>query len=272
MSLETGNEQLMHKILFMGSFARSGETLLLRCLHAHPALHVVHQINEHDTPEDVALFQFLTTYPHTTIAHDHPLIQRAAIAPGKVLIVKYAVWTHAHPFQGFVLARNPFSVVKSLERYANSHGETLSMQQSRLARWAQGIDPTLAPAVAQMPCLDSIAMLYNRKMLPLAKSGLPLLRYEDLTRDPHTSLRRLLQQLELPWNDAVEHSHMNYVEGQYGHGGIALWKPIHTDNQATGESFSEIDIARIQGYTWPTMAQLGYQMHSGLLGMATLQG
>ncbi len=231
----------MHKILFMGSFARSGETLLLRCLHAHPALHVVHQVNEHDRPEDVELFQFLTTYPHADIAHDHPLIQRARIAPNKVLIVKYAVWIHAHPFKGFVLARNPFSVIKSLGGYASTRAESLAAQQARLTRWAHGIDPSLVPAVAQLPCTDSAAMLYNRKMLPLAESGLPVLRYEDLTRDPHTSLRWLLEQLGLPWDNAVEQSHTPYAEGQYGHGGIALWKPIHTETTPACSGLSEAD-------------------------------
>lgn len=255
----------MHKILFMGSFARSGETLLLRSLHAHPALHVVHQINEHDRPEDVDLFQFLTTYPHTSVAHDHPLIQRARIAPGKVLIVKYAVWTHAHPFQGFVLARNPFSVTKSLEGYAKAHAEPLSAQQARLTRWAHGIDPALAPAVAQLPCTDSTAMLYNRKMLPLAESGMPVLRYEDLTRDPRSSLRWLLQELRLPWDDAVEQSHTAYGEGQYGHGGIALWKPIHPETTPACAGLSEADVARIQGYAWPAMARLGYRVRDGAM-------
>ncbi|MDY0106263.1 MAG: hypothetical protein RBS27_06290 [Giesbergeria sp.] len=255
----------------MGSFARSGETLLLRCLHAHPALHVVHQISEHDRPEDVALFQFLTTYPHTSIAHDHPLIQRAGIAPGKVLIVKYAVWIHAHPFNGFVLARNPLSVAKSLDGYAKANAEPMLVQQARLTRWAHGIDAALAPAVAQLPCRDSTAMLYNRKMLPLAESGLPVLRYEDLTRDPHTSLRWLLQQLELPWDSAVEQSHTAYAEGQYGHGGIALWKPIHPETTLPCTGLSEIDVARIQGYAWPTMARLGYRVRNGALDVLPLQ-
>ncbi len=261
----------MHKILFMGSFARSGETLLLRCLHAHPALHVVHQVNEHDRPEDVELFQFLTTYPHADIAHDHPLIQRARIAPNKVLIVKYAVWIHAHPFKGFVLARNPFSVIKSLGGYASTRAESLAAQQARLTRWAHGIDPSLVPAVAQLPCTDSAAMLYNRKMLPLAESGLPVLRYEDLTRDPHTSLRWLLEQLGLPWDNAVEQSHTPYAEGQYGRGGIALWKPIHTETTPACSGLSEADIARIQGYAWPAMARLGYRVRNGALDMLPWQ-
>lgn len=255
----------MHKIIFMGSFARSGETLLLRCLHAHPALHVVHQINETDRPEDLALFQFLTTYPHTSIAHDHPLIQRAGIAPGKILVVKYAVWTHAYPFYGFVLARNPFSVAKSLVAYSTARAESTAMQQSRLTRWAQGIDPALTPAVQQLPCIDSTAMLYNRKMLPLAESGMPVLRYEDLARDPHTSLRWLLKQLGLPWDNAVEQSHTTYPEGQYGHGGIALWKPIHAETTPACGDMPAADIARIQGYAWPSMARLGYRVHNGVL-------
>lgn len=258
----------MHKILFMGSFARSGETLLLRCLQAHPALHVVHQINEHDRPADIALFEFLKTYPHTSIAHDHPIIQGARIAPGKILIVKYAVWIHPHPFQGFVLARNPFSIARSLATYAAIHNESLHTQKARLIRWATGIDPTLVPAINHLACLDSTAMLYTRKMLPLVYSGLPVLRYEDLTRDPHTCLRRLLQQLDIPWNDALELSHTAYSEGQYGHGGIPLWKPIHPEVTPACSGLSEEEIARIQGYAWPVMARLGYSVRDGVLAIS----
>ena len=249
----------------MGSFARSGETLLLRCLQAHHALHVVHQINERDRTEDIQLFKFLTNYPKTSIAHDHPLIQRANIAPGKVLVVKYGVWTHAYHFDGFVLARNPFSVTQSLATYSNVRGESLSLQRARLTRWARGIDPALVPAVMQLPPIDSTAMLYNRKMLPLAESGLPVLRYEDLTGDPHNSLRWLLQQLGLPWEDAVEQSHAAYVEGQYGHGGISLWKAIHPEVTSACTGMPEADVARIQGYAWPTMKCFGYQVRNGTL-------
>ena len=131
--------------------------------------------------------------------------------------------------------------------------------------------PSLVPAVAQLPCTDSAAMLYNRKMLPLAESGLPVLRYEDLTRDPHTSLRWLLEQLGLPWDNAVEQSHTPYAEGQYGHGGIALWKPIHTETTPACSGLSEADIARIQGYAWPAMARLGYRVRNGALDMLPWQ-
>lgn len=260
----------MHNILFMGSFARSGETLLLRCLQAHPAVHVVHQIQEVDRSEDVDLFHFLTTYPHTTIAHDRPLIQRAAISPGKVLIVKYAVWTHAHPFQGFVLARNPFSVAKSLTHYSHVRAEPPSAQRARLERWAQGIDPALTSAVAEQPCIDSIAMLYNRTMLPLAESGLPVLRYEDLVRHPEACLRSLLERLGLPWDDAVLHSHQRYATGQQGHGGIALWKPIQAESAPACEGLSATDVAKILGYTWPTLARLGYRITDGVLDVIPL--
>ena len=248
----------MHKILFMGSFARSGETLLQRCLSAHSQLHIVAQIHEPDRSEDIALFDFLRTYTHTTIPHEHPLVQGAAIAPGKTLILKYGIWTHMYPFDGFVLARNPFSAIKSLLHYSSVRAESLAEQKSRLKRWALGIDVTVIPAIESLSCLQSAALLYLRKMLPLAESGLPIVRYEELIQEPENCLRGLLKHLNFPWEDAVMNSHQKYEEGEYGHGGIALWKPINYESSSALDGFSSAEIATIYGICWPVLEKFGY--------------
>ena len=80
-----------HKIFHMSSFSRSGETLLLRSLDAHPNIHVVHQIREPDTQEDLPLWHYLMAYEPTEIDHNHEHIQAARIKPGAVLVLKNAV-------------------------------------------------------------------------------------------------------------------------------------------------------------------------------------
>lgn len=249
----------MHKILFMGSFARSGETLLQRCLSTHPNIHIVTQLNEPDRMEDINLFNFLRNYPGKTIEHTHPLIQKASISEGKLLLLKYAVWNHAHPFDGFLLARNPFSIIKSLLHYSKVHEETLEQSKARLIRWANGIDPAVIPDIMEQSYITGIALLYARKMLPLVNSNLPVIRYEDFTQHPEMSLKKLFLQIGLPWSDTVLESHKNYAEGQYGHGGIELWKPIHSDSRPALDGFSLSDIKNIQEITHPILEKLNYQ-------------
>jgi len=42
-----------HRIVHIASMARSGETLLLRTLAAHPRIHIVHNLLRHDTQQDL---------------------------------------------------------------------------------------------------------------------------------------------------------------------------------------------------------------------------
>jgi len=100
----------------MASFSRCGETLMLRCLNAHPDIHVVHNLKAPpESKEDFGLFRLLQKYEPATIERDNAIVQAAGVGNAKIIVVKNAVWEHAHPFEGFVLARNAFSVTESFK-------------------------------------------------------------------------------------------------------------------------------------------------------------
>ncbi|WP_160317889.1 glycosyltransferase 61 family protein [Cobetia sp. UCD-24C] len=217
----------MHKVFHMNSFSRSGETLLLRCLNAHPLIHVVHQINEPDTAEDLALWKHLMQFEPTEISSDDPYVKAAGVASGSVILVKNAVWTHQYFHKGFVLARNPFAVANSFKITAEDELK-YSKRKKQYQRWAKLIDSKLLPYVNQEEnSFKILSVLYNAKMLDASNLDQPVIRYEDFVTKPAIALKRICVALEIEWNPLVLKSHTFFKEGEYGHGGIPLWKDIH---------------------------------------------
>ncbi|MDB6178095.1 sulfotransferase [Paracoccus sp. Z330] len=244
-------------IFHMASFSRSGETLVLRCLSAHPQIEVVHQILEPDTAEDLKLFRALTKREERSIPQDDPLVAHRKLAPGNILLLKNAVWTHKYPRRGFTLVRNPFSVVTSAYRDipARDQGKHQKKQQFR---WAEGIDPLTFGLMGEDPTLTGFTVLYTRKMLQDRYDGLPFVRYEDFVQDPERFLRKIVAHLGLEWDDKVMRSHELYAEGETGHGGIKLWKPINKASTEKYQRLTEQQRAHIYGIAWDALRQYGY--------------
>lgn len=217
----------MHKIFHMNSFSRSGETLLLRCLNAHPLIHVVHQINDPDTAEDLALWKHLMRFESTEISSDDSYVKAAKVSPGSVILVKNAVWTHQYFHKGFVLARNPFAVANSF-KITDENDRKYAKRKKQYLRWARLIDSKLIPYINQEEnSLKILLVLYNAKMLDAANLNQAVIKYEDFVTDPEVSLRHICSVLEIEWDPLVLNSHAYFKEGEYGHGGIPLWKDIH---------------------------------------------
>lgn len=246
-----------HRILHMSSFSRCGETLLLRCLDAHPDLHVVHQILAPDRPEDFALFRRLRTWPHKEIPHDDDRVQATAAEPHQALVLKNAVWEHSYPYEGFVLVRNPFSVARSFGIHDESSAAFVRHKQ-QFFRWAAGIDLQLVETMKDPDNLACLCMLYNRKLSPLSRLGLPVVHYELFVQHPEATLRWLLGRLGLEWSPEVMRSHEAYEEGQLGHGRIPLWKPVHTGSLHSYRKLPEEVRRRIYALTYPTLEAFGY--------------
>lgn len=242
-------------IFHLSSFARSGETLLLRCLAAHPDIEVVHQLKRKDDPADLRLFKFLMSYAPTEIQDAHEKARHRALGSNSVLLLKSSVWVHRFPRRGFCLVRNPFSVITSL--ITVDHGtEGFS---NRLARWASLMDPALVPVMKSEPPALAAAVLYNRKILKDARDGLPILRYEDFVQSPETWLRRILDHVNLPWTDRVLTSHLDHDVGDLGHGGIDLSRPV--DNKSA-EKFRRLEprtLNLINAVCHEAMDRLGYR-------------
>ncbi|SFA78293.1 hypothetical protein SAMN05421688_0847 [Poseidonocella pacifica] len=260
-----------HKIFHMASFSRSGETLLQRCLNAHPDIEVVHQIERPDTPEDLALFRHMMRRTETEIEGDHPLLAHRTLNERSVIVVKNATWVHRFPRNGFTLVRNPFALVASASRATPTPDQQLRQRTQEL-RWVRGIDPLMTPAIENASAPDGFLSLYNRKLLHDRRDGLPFVRYEDFVASPEDYLGRIVAHLGLEWDDAVMRSHENYPEGMVGHGSIKLWRPIHRGSVEKYKSLAPEMLSRIYGLSHEVLLQYGYEWDGETLTTKPVDG
>jgi hypothetical protein len=241
----------------MASFSRSGETLMLRCLGAHPDIHIVHQIKDADTKSDFKLFRFLQRYDGLRISSENSVVKEVCPAEGSNLLVKNAVWCHQYPFKGFALVRNPFSIYRSF-KIENEPAQGFLHRKAQMYRWSLGIDPNITPAMSKASNLESLCALYNRKMYDIIQSGVKIIHYENFVADPERYLRVIFEEIGVAWDDKVIKSHEGYSEGEVGHGGIKLWKPIHQGSRDSYKKVNPVDFSRIYGLTYPVISMLGY--------------
>lgn len=253
-----------HKIFHMASFSRSGETLVLRCLNAHPDIHVVHQIKNPDDRNDFKLFRYLQHYSEQEISAEEPLVKAVNPRPGARFVVKNAVWCHKYPYKGFALVRNPFSVYRSFS-IENEPVKDFLHRKAQMYRWSLGIDQNITPSISKTTNLETFCALYNRKMYDIIKSGIKIIHYESFVSEPEFYLKKILQELEVPWDESVLNSHERYSEGEVGHGGIKLWRPIHQGSKDSYKRVGGQDFSRIYGLTYPILSMLGYEFVDGEL-------
>ncbi len=225
---------------------------MLRCLDAHPRIHVVHQIRQPEPPDNKSLFRLLREHKKTTISADVDRVKAVNVASDATILVKNATWKHPWKFKGFVLVRNPLSVVNSL-----------SHRNPETARWAMRIDPSLQEVLPEKSQAEKVALVYEAKMLELATCGLPIVRYEDFVQHPEDVLRQLLALLKIPWHDSVLRSHELYPKGQTGHGKIQLWKPIHAGSLDSWKTLPAQEIESILRINAKSMDAFGYEIQDG---------
>jgi hypothetical protein len=244
-------------IYFMTSFARSGETLLLRCLDAHPCISVLHQIRKkkQEPPAAKILLSKIKERASTRIWFPRGL---ASAFDHSILLVKNMVWVHRYPYRGFTLARNPYSIIASMKKMAVAKNETNEFQRQRLIRWAGGICPSLRDFAATGDEVAVLATLYREKMDAALRTGHPVVHYEDFVSDPEQSLRRILGHINLPWDGRVLASESGYAPGEIGHGGIELWKPVEPARATYGGGLTDAEVDTISSITENTRSALGY--------------
>jgi len=246
----------------MSSFSRSGETLMLRCLSAHPDIHIVHNlVAPPESEECFDLFRLIQAREETTIPSDHPKVIAAGASDKKVLVVKNAIWEHKYPYNGFVLARNPLSVVQSFKLFKEDKEKSIK-RKTQYARWMDGIDPRLKDCLNIKNNVVLLCALYNRKMFPLTNLDLPVVRYEEFVENHEKYLRDLVRHFGLEWTDQVLKSHEHYKEGDYGHGKLPLWKDIHQNSSEKYKKLPDSLISMVHGLTYPTLTALGYEFDS----------
>ena len=245
-------------IFHMNSFSRSGETLMLRTLNAHPRIRVVHQIVKPDARKDCRLFDVLREHRDPTIDSSHPAARHCGLTGDQILVVKNAVWEHAAPWRGFILIRNPLSVMYSA-RVHSEHPVSKSRHEDQVIRWARGIDERMLPYLRNVDNLTGFCLLYARKMTLAHASGMPIVQYERFVADPETTLAKILGHFGLEWDERVMRAHEDYPEGQIGHGGFKLWRPIHRESLHSYQELPDDVVDRIYALTAPVCKLYGYE-------------
>lgn len=270
----------MHRlsVRMLHSFSRSGETMLLRALAAHPMIHVVHDLAATNTPVEQQLASRIRFKGENEIPADDPAFAGRDYPEGSIVVLKNAIWTPRFPVQGFVLARNPFSVILSIGGFSERKFERRERRRvfthlyrylrkievpptevrEKLARWSRHIDPRMAAFVRAAEPVTGLARLYDRKMVGAFQTGDPILRYETFVKNPETPLRALIAHFGLPWDERVVKSHEAYRQGEIGHGGIKLWEPIHGGAVDSYKKIAPPDIDLIYALTAPACASFGY--------------
>lgn len=255
--------------------ARSGETLMLRVLDAHPRLRSVIQIEREQRDYENRLFDLLRTWPHRTLPGDHPLLRPYQLDSSEILVLKQGIWEHEHPFWGFVLVRNPVSVFASLDEWDHltthpdgplawarerAGGRGRRPNTGRYRRWLASIDTALAESIVHCDPVEQFCAFYNRRMAPLADLGLPVVHYERLVQAPRRVLGDLLGQLEIPYTDDLLESHRRFEPGRKGHGTIDLGKPISTASLHKYQRVGRRVFHRIRALTAATWRRYGYTL------------
>ena len=252
-------------IYLMTSFSRSGETLLLRSLNEHPDIIVLHQLTFRDHPQDFQLFQTVTEHPGTSIRPPDEFLYRKGA--GKIMVVKHAVWNHQYPFNGFILARNPFACIASMLRHTESETET--RRRGRLARWARKMDQNLVKIAEEGDEVEALSLLYLSKMQAAAMSKHRTVRYEDFVRAPEKELRKIVSHLGVRWDVRTLTSERSYAAGDIGHGGINLAEPIRRDVPIYAGGLTRSQFDTVLRTTAPVLPHFGYRVKDGVVEVAS---
>lgn len=271
------------RVLHMASCARSGETLMLRILASHPQVVVAFDLRRKNTPGERALRAFFQSYAGNRVRESQ--LPDGIVLPEGVttIVVKQGVWEHRHQFEGFVLVRNPASVIASLLSFDQRTGGAArpplwsrlrfaaprrpkpmnfdDPRWERVLRWQRAIDEDLVEHLKHLDYIGAVCAFYNRRMLPLANSRLPILHYECLVSRPQQMLRLLLDRLELEFDDRLLDSHRDFDEGTIGHGLNDLARPIDEAGLFRyREILSREEFGRILALTLPSWKAFRYRL------------
>ena len=268
---ENQNKGQTIPIFHVASMARSGETVFLRCLAAHPKICNLVNVEVEEQDEKLQLCQYLQQYRHSRISYDHPLVKRLNLEQQKLVLVKQGTWEHKYPFNGLVLVRNPISIYASLISYGlkgkNAEIELQKRKQNagsskNFLRWMGDIDESIMDYYQDLNYLDQFCTLYNRRMYPLSQLGLPIVHYESFCQYPQQYLGAILRHFSLDYDRSVLNSHSQYESNQKGHGLIDLSSPVNTKSLDKWKNYvSSEEFNRIASLTCNTWQAFGYELN-----------
>jgi hypothetical protein len=262
-------------IFHIASLARSGETLLLRCLNQHTRLQVVHNLSSQDAHHEWQLFEFLRDYEPTSISLHHELVKPYRLTRRHCLVLKQGVWRHRYPFRGIALVRQAMACFASLKNYdgranGKSPEENWHLNYSRLTRWLGDMDAAALNGFDSLTPVQQFARFYETRISQLFAADIPLLRYEDLVSAPWQILTGICKHFGVSFEPALLQSHLSH-QGQLGHGQNALDKPISQDSlYKYTQAMSRAEFDELANLLEPTLKSLGYSLYWGASGVAEI--
>lgn len=229
------------RVVTLASLARSGETVLLRALAAHPQVHVVHDLYAANDEIEQRLYGLLRVWPLPTLPRaelDQHLAPGAVSPEARVLLLKQGVFSPRHRAEGFGLIRNPYAVFCSLWSYdakleglpptpARNLQNWRTRRLPRLLIWTEASLPWLLPALrAETDPVRQFLGYWQARVAQILERHRTVLDYESLVADPSTTLRLACAAIGVPFEPAMLDAHRLHPPGKLGHGGIDLGAPL----------------------------------------------
>lgn len=244
------------KIIHMASMARSGETLVQRCLSRSPSIVNVHNLNGTDTPKDTNLFNFLKKHEELSISKSNPLVIHKD-SSADFLLLKQGVWNHRFEFNGFILSRNPLSIYSSMKQYEGKWNQ----MECRIKKWMVDIDKTSIKKIDNLSPVDQFILLYNKRMGFLSKMDKLIIKYENFVRNPKKECEKICERFNIEYSDFMINSHLFFKDNMIGHGKINLSKEINTNSLYKYKEFlSQEETEKITNECFFTANKLGHKL------------
>lgn len=216
--MRTGGMSGKKVIRIFHQMARSGATVVSRCLGCMQNIALLSEIHPCDAPEMAAIqahqwHNLLTREEvedivekrvHRRFSEDIAVIESACSRQGKILVLRD--WSHRDftPVEGEPLPTYVLSLVEELR-------EHFTIVRTALVRHPIDQWMSLRQLTAAQGKVSLDSFLYGYYRFAQECLSLGFIRYEDFTRDPDTHLEVLCQRLHVPFDPDYKHKWTSYV-------------------------------------------------------------
>lgn len=253
--------QLSTNLFFIFGCQRSGTTLLLSILNAHPQ---ITSVDESEFPSPYP-FPSALRLAANKITDRYLLFKMLQHSDKLDFLKKY------YPKSKIIwVVRNPHSVISSMLNLTNSEGDWIERcvqdEISKLIPFFGEDITSLNLSEHSKVELGAIYWLYKNKYYQfLIENGfeLLLLKYEDLVQDQRKTLQQVVDFFEIEWNDNLLNFHKINPSKTLA-GGTKTDKPINAKSSKNLEKLSAKDIEIINDICQPLMNCYGYTAIQGM--------
>lgn len=250
---------LSGNLFFIFGCQRSGTTLLLSILNAHPQITAVDET------------EFPSPYPF-------PSAQRLAFSQLTGTHLCFKMIEHSHKLHFLTRfyprakilwpVRNPHSTISSMLNLTNAEGDWIdrcaTSEINRLRPYFQTALGSLD--LSQLSKIEQAATYWrykNEYPEQLRKSGFEVLefKYEDLLQNQKTTLEQILSFLDINWSDDIL-TFYSKNQGKSLAGGTRTDRPINAERASKLKSnLSAAEIETINNICAPIMRKQSYEMY-----------